>query len=60
MRNILDVILKKPTDEEKKIFQLAHFHHCNDKVKAFRTQKKLQLFFSDFLKGQNKDVQGKV
>ena len=59
MGKILDVILIA-TEEEKKIFQLAHFHHCIDMVKAFITRKKLHLFFCDFLKGQNKDVQGKI
>jgi len=59
LKKIIDVILLKPTTEEKDIFQFTHLIDCINMVNAFKTQKRLLTFFCDYLKGQNTVVQGK-
>ena len=59
LKKIIKVIMLNATKQEEDIFQYQHIDHCIAKVAAFKTHKTLLLFFCDYLKGENKDVQGK-
>ena len=59
LKKIIKVIILKAAKQEEEIFQYQHLDHCIAKVNAFNAHKKLLVFFCDFLKGENKDVQGK-